>query len=118
MTSVLVTGGAGYVGSHSCKALAAAGLVPVTYDNVSRGHREAVKWGPFELGDIRDSFGSSEAVGFGTSMMTLKDGEIQTAKFTDQRPLQGVRCRRSARCARLRRARHHRHAAADTARLL
>jgi UDP-glucose-4-epimerase GalE len=54
MTSVLVTGGAGYVGSHSCKALAAAGLVPVTYDNLSRGHQEAVKWGPFELGDIRD----------------------------------------------------------------
>jgi UDP-glucose-4-epimerase GalE len=54
MTSVLVTGGAGYVGSHSCKALAAAGLVPITYDNISRGHREAVKWGLFELGDIRD----------------------------------------------------------------
>jgi UDP-arabinose 4-epimerase len=54
MTSVLVTGGAGYVGSHSCKALAAAGLVPITYDNLDRGHREAVKWGPFEQGDIRD----------------------------------------------------------------
>ncbi len=54
MTSVLVTGGAGYVGSHSCKALAAAGLVPVTYDNLNRGHREAVKWGPLEPGDIRD----------------------------------------------------------------
>jgi UDP-glucose-4-epimerase GalE len=54
MTSVLVTGGAGYVGSHTCKALAAAGLVPVTYDNLSRGHHGAVKWGPFELGDIRD----------------------------------------------------------------
>jgi UDP-arabinose 4-epimerase len=54
MTSVLVTGGAGYVGSHSCKALAAAGLVPITYDNLGRGHREAVRWGPFELGDIRD----------------------------------------------------------------
>lgn len=54
MTSVLVTGGAGYVGSHSCKALAAAGLVPVTYDNLSRGQHEAVKWGPFEPGDIRD----------------------------------------------------------------
>ena len=54
MTSVLVTGGAGYVGSHSCKALAAAGFIPVTYDNISRGHREAVKWGPLEEGDIRD----------------------------------------------------------------
>src|SRR6202012_3289038 len=54
MTAVLVTGGAGYVGSHSCKALAGGGFVPVTYDNLSRGHRHAVKWGPFEQGDIRD----------------------------------------------------------------
>ena len=54
MTAVLVTGGAGYVGSHSCKALAGAGFVPVTYDNLSRGHRYAVKWGPLEVGDIRD----------------------------------------------------------------
>ena len=46
MTAVLVTGGAGYVGSHSCKALAAAGFIPITYDNLSRGHRYAVKWGP------------------------------------------------------------------------
>src|SRR4051794_11125943 len=44
--SILVTGGAGYVGSHACKALAAAGLVPVTYDNLGRGHRDAVRWGP------------------------------------------------------------------------
>jgi UDP-glucose 4-epimerase len=46
MTAVLVTGGAGYVGSHSCKALAAAGFIPVTYDNLGRGHRHAVKWVP------------------------------------------------------------------------
>lgn len=51
---VLVTGGAGYVGSHCCKALAAAGYEPVTYDNLSTGHRELVKWGPLEEGDIRD----------------------------------------------------------------
>ena len=37
---VLVTGGAGYIGSHACKALAAAGYVPVTLDNLSRGHRD------------------------------------------------------------------------------
>jgi UDP-arabinose 4-epimerase len=54
MTSILVTGGAGYVGSHVCKALAAAGYTPVVYDNLSRGHRDFAKWGPFELGDIRD----------------------------------------------------------------
>jgi len=52
---VLVTGGAGYIGSHACKALAAKGVEPVVYDNLSRGHREAVKWGPFEQGDIGDA---------------------------------------------------------------
>jgi UDP-arabinose 4-epimerase len=54
LTSVLVTGGAGYIGAHACEALARAGLQPVTYDNLSRGHRELVKFGPFEKGDIRD----------------------------------------------------------------
>jgi UDP-glucose-4-epimerase GalE len=52
--NILVTGGAGYVGSHACKALAARGYVPITYDNLSRGNRWAVKWGPFEEGDIGD----------------------------------------------------------------
>ncbi len=52
--TVLVTGGAGYVGSHTCKALAQAGYHPVVYDNLNRGHREFVKWGPLEEGDIRD----------------------------------------------------------------
>lgn len=52
--AVLVTGGAGYVGSHACKALASAGWLPVTYDNLSRGHEWAVKWGPLEVGDIHD----------------------------------------------------------------
>ncbi len=44
-SAVLVTGGAGYIGSHACKALAAAGFVPVTVDNLSRGHRAFVQWG-------------------------------------------------------------------------
>jgi UDP-arabinose 4-epimerase len=52
---ILVTGGAGYIGSHACKALAAKGFEPVTYDNMSRGNRWAVKWGPLEIGDIADS---------------------------------------------------------------
>jgi UDP-glucose-4-epimerase GalE len=52
---VLVTGGAGYIGSHACKVLAAKGFEPVVYDNLSRGNRWAVKWGPFEQGDIADS---------------------------------------------------------------
>ena len=51
---VLVTGGAGFIGSHVCKALARAGFSPVAYDNLSRGHAHAVKWGPLERGDIRD----------------------------------------------------------------
>jgi UDP-arabinose 4-epimerase len=53
--NVLVTGGAGYVGSHVCKALWLAGYTPVVYDNLSRGHRKAVQWGPLEVGDIRDA---------------------------------------------------------------
>jgi UDP-arabinose 4-epimerase len=54
-THVLVTGGAGYIGSHVAKALASSGMTPVTYDNLLRGHREAVRWGPFVEGDIGDS---------------------------------------------------------------
>ena len=50
--TVLVTGGAGYIGSHVCKALAAAGYRPVTYDNLSEGHRWAVRWGPLERGHL------------------------------------------------------------------
>jgi UDP-glucose 4-epimerase len=55
MQSVLVTGGAGYVGSHCCLALAEAGFRPVVFDDLSNGHREHVQWGPLEVGDIRDA---------------------------------------------------------------
>ena len=54
MRDILVTGGAGYIGAHACKALAAAGHRPIAYDNLVYGHREAVKWGPLEDGDIDD----------------------------------------------------------------
>ena len=54
MKPVLVTGGAGYVGSHTCLRLAQAGFRPVVFDDLSNGHREHVQWGPLELGDIRD----------------------------------------------------------------
>jgi UDP-arabinose 4-epimerase len=54
MTRILVTGGAGYVGSHACKALAAAGFEPVVFDNLCAGHESAVKWGPLERGDLLD----------------------------------------------------------------
>lgn len=52
--NLLVTGGAGYIGSHTAKALAQAGHSPVTYDNLSTGHRWAVRWGPFVKGDVAD----------------------------------------------------------------
>ena len=52
--NILVTGGAGYIGSHTCKALAAAGFMPVAYDNLVFGHEWAVKWGPLARGDILD----------------------------------------------------------------
>ena len=51
---VIVTGGAGYIGSHACKALAEAGFTPVTYDNLATGNRWAVRYGPLEQGDILD----------------------------------------------------------------
>jgi UDP-arabinose 4-epimerase len=54
MRNILVTGGAGYIGSHACKALAEAGYVPVAFDNLVFGHRWAVRWGPFVQGDILD----------------------------------------------------------------
>jgi UDP-glucose-4-epimerase GalE len=54
---VLVTGGAGYIGSHVCKALAAAGYLPVTVDNLEQGYAWAVQWGPLEQVDLRDGDG-------------------------------------------------------------
>src|SRR5665213_924572 len=53
--SILVTGGAGYIGSHCCKALSEAGYVPVCFDNFSSGHRQFVKWGPLVEGDLHDA---------------------------------------------------------------
>ncbi|MGI3169640.1 UDP-glucose 4-epimerase GalE [Pseudooceanicola sp. C21-150M6] len=52
MDKVLVTGGAGYIGSHACKALRAAGYEPVTFDNLVTGWEDAVKFGPFFKGDL------------------------------------------------------------------
>lgn len=49
---VLVTGGAGYIGSHTCRALANSGYTPVTFDNLSTGNLSAVKWGPFIEGEL------------------------------------------------------------------
>jgi UDP-arabinose 4-epimerase len=61
--AVLVTGGAGYIGSHACKALARAGYAPVVFDNFAYGHREAVRWGPCVEGDLGDRALLAETLG-------------------------------------------------------
>jgi UDP-glucose-4-epimerase GalE len=61
-TAILVTGGAGYIGLHTCKALAAAGYDPVAYDKLWTGHREIVRWGDFVHGDILDTVRLAETM--------------------------------------------------------
>lgn len=68
--AVLVAGGAGYIGAHTAKALSEAGYTPVVYDSLSSGFREAVRWGPFVHGDIRDTETLREA------MLTHKVGAV------------------------------------------
>ncbi len=51
----LVTGGAGFIGSHTCKRLHCEGFEPVVFDNLSTGHRKTVRWGPFVHGDVLDT---------------------------------------------------------------
>ena len=59
---ILVTGGAGFIGSHACKALAAAGFEPVAFDNLSRGHADAVRWGPLVKGSVGDAEAVADAL--------------------------------------------------------
>jgi UDP-glucose-4-epimerase GalE len=60
--AILVTGGAGYIGAHCCKALSEAGYIPVSFDNLSTGHRDFVKWGPLVVGDVCDTPRVAEAI--------------------------------------------------------
>jgi UDP-arabinose 4-epimerase len=60
---ILVTGGAGFIGSHTCKALAAEGFVPVAFDDLSRGHAGFARWGPLVQGDILDPVALAAAFG-------------------------------------------------------
>ncbi|TIT52347.1 MAG: UDP-glucose 4-epimerase GalE [Mesorhizobium sp.] len=60
--AILVTGGAGFIGSHTCKLLAAAGYLPVAFDNLSRGNEKSVAWGPLVVGDIRDRAAMQAAI--------------------------------------------------------
>jgi len=55
MKFVLITGGAGYIGSHTCKLLANSGYTPITYDDLSTGHKDFVKWGDLVVGDLNDT---------------------------------------------------------------
>jgi UDP-arabinose 4-epimerase len=55
VSNILVTGGAGFIGSQTCKALSKAGYLPIAYDDLSRGHAWAVQWGPLEVGNIADA---------------------------------------------------------------
>lgn len=66
---VLVTGGAGFIGSHVCKSLAEAGAQPVVLDNLATGHVDAVKWGPLIRADVRDR---------DTVAQALRDHGVQT----------------------------------------
>ena len=60
--AILVTGGAGYIGSHTCKALAAEGFTPIVFDNLVLGHRDAVRWGPLVEADILDEAAVAQAL--------------------------------------------------------
>src|SRR4249919_3959024 len=60
--NILVTGGAGYIGSHTCKILAQEGYQPIAFDNLSSGHTWAAKWGPLEQGDILDRTALDRAI--------------------------------------------------------
>ena len=75
--NILVIGGAGYIGSCTCKALAQAGHTVTVYDNLSTGHRDLVKWGPFFEGDILDSARLRECLN-----RVKPDGIIHFAAFS------------------------------------
>ena len=60
--AILVTGGAGYIGAHCCKALSEAGYLPVCVDDLSTGSRDFVKWGPLIVGTIRDTARVAETI--------------------------------------------------------
>ena len=95
-STVLVTGGAGYIGSHTCKALSQAGYLPVTYDNLSTGHREAVKWGPLEVGDILDRQNLERIMSHYRPKAVLHFAALAYVgeSMTSPRPLLAKQCRR------------------------
>jgi UDP-glucose-4-epimerase GalE len=62
MEKIFITGGAGYIGSHTCKALKQSGYLPVAFDNLSSGHASFVKWGPLIVGDVLDTVALTNAM--------------------------------------------------------
>lgn len=59
--SIIVVGGAGYIGSHVCKKISSKGGLPIVFDNFSSGHKHAIKWGPYEKVDLRNNKETSKA---------------------------------------------------------
>lgn len=84
--TILVTGGAGYIGSHACKALSRAGYTPLAYDNLVCGHLWAVQWGPFEQGDIADRGRLEEVVVHyrPIHVTDLAQAHVQALKYLEQ----------------------------------
>jgi UDP-glucose 4-epimerase/UDP-arabinose 4-epimerase len=81
--AVLVTGGAGYIGAHTAKALQEQGFQPVVYDDLRSGFREAVRWGPFVQGDIRDCAALGEAMeAYGVIAVIHFAGLIEVGRST------------------------------------
>jgi UDP-glucose-4-epimerase GalE len=83
--AILVTGGAGYIGAHTCKALYEAGLNPIVYDNLSNGHRAAVRWGELVVADIRDrSALRSAMINFSVAGVINFAGLIEVARSIER----------------------------------
>lgn len=81
--AVLVTGGAGYIGAHTAKALHETGFLPVVFDDLSSGSRDAVRWGPFVQGDLRDREALGGAVAaHGVSAVIHFAGLIEVGRST------------------------------------
>ncbi|MEL7393053.1 MAG: UDP-glucose 4-epimerase GalE [Pseudomonadota bacterium] len=83
MATVLVTGGAGYIGSHACKCLSQAGHLPVVFDNLATGWRDAVKYGPFVEGDLLDRASIEAALRYHTPDAVMHfAGSIEVGEST------------------------------------
>jgi UDP-arabinose 4-epimerase len=81
---ILVTGGAGYIGSHTCKLLAAAGHAPVVFDDLSQGHEWAVKWGPLEVGSMTNpaKYFANNTVGTFNLLQAMRAAKVGTIVFS------------------------------------